>query len=159
MQSRMRRVQSSPARAARCAVLGALLAMAATAGCSPGRDVHGHVRDPEALTEIRPGVQTRDQVADLLGTPSAVATFDDARWYYITRRTETVAFYDPDLVSQHIVVIAFDEGGVVTEVTSFAAEDAREIDPVDDESPTRGRTLSLLEQLFGNLGRPARLGQ
>ena len=133
--------------------------MAVTVGCSPKLDVHGHVGDPEALAEIRPGVQTQDQVAELLGTPSAVATFDDARWYYITRRTETVAFYDPDLVSQQIVVIAFDEGGVVTEVASFAAEEAREIDPVDDESPTRGRTFSLLEQLLGNLGRPATLGR
>ena len=153
MPSLIRRVRSRAGRLAWLAVA------VAAAGCAPRIDVHGHIGDPDALDGIRPGVQTQDQVAELLGTPTVVATFDDARWYYVTRRTETVAFYDPALLSQRVVVIAFDEGGVVESVDSFAAEEARAIDPVDDETPTRGRSFGFLEQLLGNIGRPAALGR
>ncbi|MDE0051854.1 MAG: outer membrane protein assembly factor BamE [Rhodospirillales bacterium] len=136
-------------------LLGCALAAVLLAGCSPQVHQQGHVRDADALAEIKPGVQTRAEVARLLGTPSAIGTFDDANWYYITRRSETTAFYAPELVDQSITVISFDEDGVVAEVASVSLEEARAIEVVEDETPTRGRELSLLEQLFGNIGRPA----
>ena len=135
-------------------LLGCALAAVLLAGCEPELHVQGHVLDPDALATIEPGVHSRAEVGFLLGTPSAVATFDDRRWYYITRRTETLAFYDPDLIDQQVTVIDFDENGVVTQVASLTGDEVREIDPVDEESPIRGRSLGLLEQLFGNIGRP-----
>ena len=138
----------------RRALLGCALTAALLAGCTPIVHQQGHVRDSEALAEIEPGVQTREAVARLLGTPSTIGTFDDKHWYYISRRTETTAFYEPDLVDQSVTVIAFDENGIVAEVASISLADARAVEPVDEESPTRGRELGLLEQLFGNIGRP-----
>ena len=136
------------------ALLGCALAAAVLAGCTPQLHNEGHVRNPDALAEIEPGVQTRDEVARLLGTPSVVATFDDRRWYYVSRRTETVAFNAPELIEQQITVIDFDENGVVSQVASISPDEAREIEPVDEESPTRGRSVGVLEQLLGNVGRP-----
>ena len=141
-------------RQVRHALLGCALAAVLLAGCEPIVHQQGHVSDPEALAEIKPGVQTREDVARLLGTPSSVGTFDDARWYYISRRTETTAFYAPELVDQSVTVIAFDGTGVVAEVAPLSIEEARAIEPVGEESPTRGRDLSFFEQIFGNIGRP-----
>ena len=107
------------------------------------------------MAEIRPGVQTRAEVAELLGTPTMVETFGDERWYYITRRTETLAFFDPELIEQKVVVIAFDDRDRVAEVAYLDAAAARNVEPVPGESPVRGRELGILEQLFGNLSRPA----
>jgi outer membrane protein assembly factor BamE (lipoprotein component of BamABCDE complex) len=154
-----RRARSTRAPRLRHLALCATLVIASTAACTPRVDVRGHVTDPDALSEIQPGAQTREQVAELLGTPSTIATFDDTRWYYITRRTETVAFSDPELTEQNIVMIEFDETGLVKEVASLDPAEAREIDPVAAESPTRGRSLGLLEQLFGNVGAPSTLAQ
>ena len=159
MRLRRRHAVSAAARApgwrGKRALLGCALAAALVAGCTPIVHQQGHVSDSEALAEIKPGVQTRAEVARLLGTPSAVGTFDDARWYYISRRTETEAFNAPELVDQSVIVIAFDESGVVAEVTSISTEEARAVVPIDEETATRGRELGLLEQLFGNIGRPA----
>ena len=141
-------------RRVRRALLGCALAAALLAGCTPQVHQQGHVTDPEALAEIKPGVQTREEVARLLGTPSAMGTFDDKQWYYISRRSETTAFYEPELVDHNVTVIAFDENGVVAEIASVSFDEARAIEPVDEESPTRGRTLGLFEQFFGNIGRP-----
>ena len=141
-------------RRARRTILGCALAAALLAGCAPIVHQQGHVRDAEVLAQIEPGEQTREEVARLLGSPSAVGTFDDGRWYYISRRTETTAFYAPDLVDQSVIVIDFDENGVVMEVASLSIAEARAVEPVEEESPTRGRDLSFFEQIFGNIGRP-----
>ena len=147
-------VPRARAQRLRCTLLGCALAAALLAGCAPQVHQQGHVRDAEALAEIKPGVQTREEVARLLGTPSAVGTFEDTHWYYITRRSETTAFYAPELVDQNITVIAFDENGLVAEITSLSLEEARAIEFAEEETPTRGRELTLLQQLFGNIGRP-----
>ena len=140
-------------------VLGCVLAAGLLAGCAPIVHQQGHVRDAEALAQIEPGKQTREEVARMLGSPSAVGTFDDRRWYYISRRTETEAFYAPELVDQSVTVIDFDENGVVMEVASMSIAEARAIEPVEEESPTRGRELSFFEQIFGNIGRPVTTNQ
>jgi outer membrane protein assembly factor BamE (lipoprotein component of BamABCDE complex) len=51
------------------------------------------------------------------------------------------------------VIVKFDINDVVAEVKDLSKEDGREIEIVERETPTGGRKLGLLEQLFGNLGR------
>ena len=124
----------------------------AIAGCAPAVDMRGHVPNPEALALIKPGQQTRDQVLDMLGSPTAIGTFEDSRWYYITRRTEQLAFYDPDLIEAKVVVVEFDTAGFVKEVAQLSNDEARDIDPVDRTTPTKGRQLGFFQQLLGNIG-------
>ena len=124
----------------------------AIASCAPAVDLRGHVPNPEALALIKPGQQTRDQVLDMLGSPTAIGTFGDSRWYYITRRTEQLAFYDPELIEAEVVMVEFDTAGFVKEVAHLSNDEAREIDPVDRTTPTKGRKLGFFQQLLGNLG-------
>ena len=126
----------------------------AIASCAPAVDLRGHVPNPEALALIKPGQQTRDQVFDMLGSPTAIGTFEDSRWYYITRKTEQLAFYDAELIEAKIVVVEFDTAGFVKEVSQLSNDEAREIDPVDRTTPTKGRELSFFQQLLGNVGVP-----
>ena len=124
----------------------------AIASCAPAVDLRGHIPNPETLALIKPGQQTRDQVLDMLGSPTAMGTFEDSRWYYITRKTEQLAFYDAELIEAKIVVVEFDTAGFVKEVSQLSNDEAREIDPVDRITPTKGRELGFIQQLLGNLG-------
>lgn len=124
----------------------------AIASCAPAVDMRGHVPNPESLALIKPGQQTRDQVLDMLGSPTAIGTFADSRWYYITRKTEQLAFYDPELVEAQVVMVEFDTAGFVKQVAHLSNDEAREIDPVDRTTPTKGRELGFFQQLLGNLG-------
>src|SRR4029453_12524951 len=90
-----------------------LASVVALAACSPRIDQRGNLLDPDAVLAVQPGVQTKDQVAQLLGTPSTVATFDDKTWYYISKRTETTAFFPSDITDQQILVVKFNESNVV----------------------------------------------
>lgn len=129
-------------------------ALAITLGaCAPRLHIRGNLPDPDLLAEITPGEHTRDEVAEILGSPSSTAVFDQETWYYISEKTETFAFFEPDVISRKVVILTFDKEGVVTGVKSLKAEDGRFIEPVDRITPTAGKEITFLDQLFGNLGR------
>src|SRR5690349_1100017 len=88
--------------------ISGLAVAAALAACAPMIDTRGNMPPPEVVATIQPGVTTRTQVSQLLGSPSTVATFNDRTWYYIGRKTETVAFLTPELTDQQVLVIKFD---------------------------------------------------
>lgn len=137
-----------------CAGLALASALAASlAACQPRIDTRGNLPDPDNVLRINPGIDGRDQVADLLGTPSSIATFDDRTWYYISRRTETFAFFEPDVVDQEVLMVKFDEAGIVSDMKIYGLEDSQPIQPVERTTPTLGREMTILQQLIGNLGR------
>jgi outer membrane protein assembly factor BamE (lipoprotein component of BamABCDE complex) len=133
----------------------AALALAAmTLGaCAANVDQRGNLPEPEKIAQIRPGSTTRDQVAKILGTPSSTGIFDDKRWYYISRKTKQVAFFDPDVVDQQVYIVNFDGKGVVRGVDHKDLKDGREIEPAPGATPAPGRELTLVEQVLGNIGR------
>src|SRR5438105_8329885 len=135
------------------AALGVAIAASALAGCSPTVDQRGNLPEPDKLAEIRPGATTRDEVAKILGTPSSTAVFDNKTWYYISRRTKQVAFFNPDVVDQQVYIVNFDERGVVRAVDHRDLKDGREIEPAPGATPAPGRELTFLEQVIGNVGR------
>ena len=132
----------------------AVVAALVVAGCAPEISTRGHVPDPESLELIKPGQQTRDQVLDMLGSPTAIGTFEDTRWYYITRKTEQLAFYVPELIEAQVIVVEFDTAGFVKQVAHLSNDEMRDIDPVDRTTPTKGRKLGFFQQILGNLGAP-----
>jgi outer membrane protein assembly factor BamE (lipoprotein component of BamABCDE complex) len=135
---------------ARCCILIAALALA---GCAATVEQRGHLPEPDRLAEIHPGTTTRDGVEKILGSPSSVGVFDDNAWYYISRRTKQIAFLDPDTIDQEVYVVRFDKAGVVTGIDKKTLKDGREITPVARTTPARGRQLTFMEQLIGNIGR------
>ncbi len=127
--------------------------VAGTVACTPAVTQRGNLPDAVVLQRIEPGLSTRQDVLAKLGSPSSIATFDDAIWYYIAARSERFAFYKPTVVDQQVVAISFDESGTVASVESYGLDDAKEIEPVDRVTPTGGKKLTILQQLVGNIGR------
>lgn len=125
----------------------------ALVACAPTVDIAGYVPNETMIAEIVPGETTRETVLTVLGSPSSTATFDTDSWYYISRTTETLAFFDATVLDQTVLAVDFDEVGVVTGLRRYTLDDARDIVPADGRTPTRGRELGLLEQLIGNIGR------
>jgi outer membrane protein assembly factor BamE (lipoprotein component of BamABCDE complex) len=133
-----------------------LMLTCATIGLSAcGNDVQlrGNTPDPEDIAGIKPGQHSRQDIVDLLGSPSAVSTFEDRKWYYIGQKTQEIAFLKPEVLDRNVLVITFDETGLVEGTRSYDMADAQEINPVSRTTPTEGRDLTLVQQLFGNIGQ------
>lgn len=144
----------TPVRSSRLLRFFCIGALALTvAACAPRVATRGNQPDPELLAEIEPGEISRLEVEEILGSPSTTATFGQEAWYYISERTETTAFFAPEVAERHVVVIRFDDKGMVAAIDNLTLEDGRVIRPTDRETPTAGNELTFLEQMFGNLGR------
>ncbi len=121
--------------------------------CSSGLNTHGNLPDKEVVEGIQPGVHSQQDVLGMLGSPSTVSTFEDSRWYYIGSRSETMAFFEPDVLERNVLVVSFSEDGRVDAKKVYTLNDSNDVDPVDRITPTEGKKLSLIQQLFGNVGR------
>lgn len=121
--------------------------------CQPTIRNHGYLIDQASMNRVVPGQTSREEVYQLLGSPSSLATFDDRRWYYISQRTEQMSFYSRDIIGQDVYTVEFDERGLVSDVAQLDLDDAQEVDPSSDKTRTLGKELNLLEQLLTNVGR------
>jgi len=150
MTNTARETQMAHRRLAAAAVLALSLAGIA---CTPTQDTRGAMPDPSVVAELIPGATTRDKVIEVLGSPSATATFEKETWYYIGKKTETLAFFTPKVVEQRVVALHFDASGVLQEVETFDGTTARDVNLVDRETPTKGKELTIIQQMLGNVGR------
>ena len=136
----------------RLAVLAALAPLAVA--CAPVVGNHGFQVIDKDPKEIAVGTDTKATVLAQLGSPSAVSTFEDNIWYYISQTTERYTYNRPQVSQRSVTAITFNEGDdKVTEVRNLGLEDGQQIAMERRETPTRGRELTVLEQLLGNVGR------
>ena len=134
-----------------CAV--AFLAVA-TIACAPVESSHGYFPRTADILTIKEGSHSERQIELMLGSPSTIGSFDDDTWYYINSKSESFAWKPPVVVSREIFAIKFDsETKMVKSVSQYTIKDGRVIAFSGDVTPTRGRELSFLEQLIGNVGR------
>jgi outer membrane protein assembly factor BamE (lipoprotein component of BamABCDE complex) len=128
--------------------------MAATAACSPITTYSGFQAIEANPKDVKIGTDTKSTVRASLGSPSATSTFDPNTWFYIDQIKERVAFRRPVVTQRNVVVIAFDKDSEqVKTVDTLSLKDGKVIAFNGRETPTRGRELSILEQLLGTVGR------
>jgi outer membrane protein assembly factor BamE (lipoprotein component of BamABCDE complex) len=139
-------------------IVAAALLVTSLGACSAIVDTRGNMLTQEQIALIKPGVDDRDRVRRVLGSPTSTSAFDQSAWYYIARKTETTAFFTPNVVESQVVVIRFTEQGVVSDVERRGAEATAEVDVSDRATPTAGTGEGILGQLFGNIGRFSKAG-
>ena len=133
-----------------------MFAIAATAltGCAVAREQNrGDQLEADRVDRIVPGMHGKSDVAAILGSPSTIAPFDGDAWYYISSRTETIAFLPTEEMERQIVIVRFNGQGTVSEVDTFGMERGEDVAFSDRVTPTFGTDLNAMEQLVSNLGR------
>lgn len=136
------------------ALLVALAAsFAGLAACSPVASYQGFQAIDQKPADVKVGQDTRSTVLAKLGSPTAEATFDKNIWFYISQIRSQTSFYYPKVVSRSVVAIAFDpDTEQVKSVDTYALADGRVIAYDPRETPTRGREMTVLEQMIGSIG-------
>jgi outer membrane protein assembly factor BamE (lipoprotein component of BamABCDE complex) len=132
---------------------GSYLAALALAGCTNIVDLRGFAATPGSVDKIEVGTQSREDIVRLVGSPSAVATFNPNIWYYISQKQETIAFLKPKIIEQNVLQLTFNDSGRLQAVKKYDLEDAENITMVSRITPTAGKELTILEQILGNVGR------
>lgn len=148
MSSRLKYVWMTP--------LAALAGAASLSACSPITQVQGYQVIDEQPATAKVGVDTLTTVRTRFGTPTVVSTFDPNVWFYINQVNDTFGFYRPHIRVRQVVAISFDKTTQsVSAVNTYSEKDGKVIAYNSRETPTRGRELSVVEQILGTIGTRA----
>jgi outer membrane protein assembly factor BamE (lipoprotein component of BamABCDE complex) len=115
--------------------------------------LRGNKVDAEHLKELVPGTSTKADVTALIGSPTARATFDDNTWLYISEVTQQRPGQVLGEIGQNVVVVAFDDKGVLQKIGTRDMADSLPVSVVARTTPSPGTEASFMQQLLGNIGR------
>jgi outer membrane protein assembly factor BamE (lipoprotein component of BamABCDE complex) len=118
--------------------------------CGSQIDRHGHVFIDIDLDQIQPGM-TKEEVNTLLGSPDTTSTIGGDAYYYISTTVKTVAFLKPREIDRQVVAVYFDGSESVQKVAHYGLKDGIVVNYYKGETPARGKDLSFVEQIFGNI--------
>lgn len=136
--------------------IGAVVVVASVSlgACGLSRVVtRGNLPDPAKVKELKPGKVSKDDILDALGSPSSINLFGNETWYYISERTETIAFLEPKVLNRQVLIVEFDKAGKMTQIVSLGLDAGREVTHVERVTPTFGQELTILDQILGNFRR------
>ena len=118
--------------------------------CGAQIDRHGHVFIDVDLDQIRPGM-SKEEVNTVLGSPDTTSTIGGDAYYYISTTQKTIAFLKPYEIDRQVVAVYFDGSQSVQQVAQYGLKDGIVVNYYKGETPARGKDLTFLEQIFGNL--------
>jgi outer membrane protein assembly factor BamE (lipoprotein component of BamABCDE complex) len=135
------------------ASLAAALALTALSACAPTLSERGYFPDPTKTQAIGIGVDTKETIADRLGTPTFESPFNPDVWYYVSQTQEKVSWHEPHVTGEKVIVVKFDDNDRVKSVGHLNQSAMHDVVLVKRTTPTLGHKLSIWEQLFGSIGR------
>jgi outer membrane protein assembly factor BamE (lipoprotein component of BamABCDE complex) len=141
---------TGPTKGFKSAVLGVCLL--AAAACTTQYRNHGYAPTSQDLEEVGVGVDTRDRVAETIGTPSASGVLDEGGYYYVRSRVRHYGARKPKVVERRVVAVTFDQRGVVRNVAEYSLEDGQVV-PLSRRVTDGGvEERGVLAQLLANIG-------
>lgn len=143
---RAKRVRQSTQR------LGAaMLLCAGLAACTAQFRNHGYVPLEEDLAQITVGVDTRDTVSDVIGTPSSGGVLDQSGYYYVRSRVKHFAWQKPEIIDRQVVAISFSPSGIVENIGRYELQDGTVV-PLTRRVTRNGQDLGFIRRLLSNIG-------
>ena len=140
------------------AAFAAGLVTAPLAACAPITTYSGFQAIEASPKDVKVAEDSKTSVRQRLGSPSVTSTFDPNVWFYIDQVKERIAFRRAKVTQRNVTAITFNKDSEAVErVDQFSLKDGRVIAFNGRETPTRGRELSILEQLLGTVGRGSML--
>jgi len=124
------------------------------AGCQPTIDYRGYQPRSGDLAKVQVGMP-KTEVQAVLGSPSTAASIalQGDSYYYISSRVEQTAFLNPVETERQVFAVRFDSNDQVVSFANYGMEDGQIIDFNSRKTPTKGKELSIVQQLLGNVGR------
>lgn len=130
-----------------------VLVVGALFGCSPKVQVHGYMPLSSNIVALKPGVSTKSDVVQLIGTPAFINTFADNRWHYVAYKTEQIGFWEPKILQYDVLQLVFDEEQILEEMRRGDKTALVALQHDKEVTPSSGREMTVMEQLIGNIGR------
>ena len=142
---------STGTRVLRRVMLAGVLGFAVA--CTPMIRNHGYIPLPEDLSRVVIGQDTRESVVDIVGPPGTTGVLEGGNLYYVASQFRHYGPFAPEEINRQVMVISFNEAGIVQNIETFGLEDGRIVVLSRRVTESSVRDTTFLRQLLGNVGR------
>ena len=120
-------------------------------GCSKLVEQNGVPINNEMFQKLIIDSSTKNQVKKNLGEPLIIDDQNEETWIYFSQKIEKIAFFAPKLTDRTVMLLKFKNNRLINK-ESFTQQDSKIIDISTKKVISGGRKLTILQQIFGNIG-------
>ncbi|NRA73254.1 MAG: outer membrane protein assembly factor BamE [Rickettsiales bacterium] len=113
---------------------------------------HGKELTNEVLVKLRTKKSTKEDVLEILGTPSSISAFNDDIWYYISLKKKGVSVLKPKITEQIVIELKF-KNNLLMQVKKYNADQVPSFKFNKQKTKVEGSDPSALKDFVRNLGR------
>lgn len=110
------------------------------------------------LEQLTPGVSSESDAQAVLGPPTVQEIFNNNNWIYISQVTKMRIARTEGVKQQHVVVLSFDNNGVLQSVSQKTLKDSVAVAMDSNQTPVPGGKAGFFQQLIGGVGSYNPLG-
>ena len=103
------------------------------------------------LNELQIGKTTKNEIVELLGSPSTTSNFDnDQSWIYISSEFKKFVFLDGSNTDQKILILSFNQNTLKNKEI-LSKNDINSIQYEETITDSRGKKVNWIKEFFSNL--------
>ena len=113
---------------------------------------HGQIYEKNInFKELQVGKTTRNEIVQLLGSPSTTSNFDDEQsWIYISSEFKKFIFLDGSNTDQKILILSFNQNTLKNKEL-LSKNDINNIEYEETLTDSRGKKVNWIKEFFTNL--------
>ena len=121
--------------------------------CTSDVENRGYVVKFSDFSAIKPGNSNKNQVLEVLGSPTTKSVYGQEKWIYMGAEETKETFFEPEVQNFKAYEITFNESGIVDSIDKKTKDNMREFAVSEDKTETSGNEITFIQQLLGNLGK------
>ena len=113
---------------------------------------HGQIYEKNInFKELQVGKTTKNEIVELLGSPSTTSNFDDEQsWIYISSEFKKFVFLDGSNTDQKILILSFNQNTLKNKEL-LSKNDINNIEYEETLTDSRGKKVNWIKDFFSNL--------
>ena len=113
---------------------------------------HGQIYEKNInFKELQVGKTTKNEIVQLLGSPSTTSNFDDEQsWIYISSEFKKFIFLDGSNTDQKILILSFNQNTLKNKEL-LSKNDINNIEYEETLTDSRGKKVNWIKDFFSNL--------
>lgn len=103
---------------------------------------------------LREGITTKERLLKTMGFPTIVSDMDEEVWIYYSEEIKKILFFNPEITSRTVLVIAFDDDNIIKELKKIdLSKEEKNINFVSDYTAVSGHKQGFFKSIFSNVGK------
>ncbi|QPM89466.1 outer membrane protein assembly factor BamE [Pseudooceanicola algae] len=133
--------------------LVACVALIGLSACVARYRNHGYIPDEATLSQVTVGVDTRETVEAVVGSPTTSGVENNGDFYYVRSRVREYGPNRPEIITREVLALSFNEAGILSNVESYGLEDGNLVVLTRRVTDSSTGDNTFIRQLLGNLGQ------